>query len=425
MNFIQKIFDTLRPTFETGKLSFFYPLYEAIEAFAFVKKDTTKGTVHLRDATDYKRMMMAVVYALIPCTIMGMYNVGLQANTAMNGHTEAMFSGNFGLNALLLNFIAGFYPSIFNPASILGCLIHGAVYFIPMYAVTMIVGGCWEVLFAMVRKHEVNEGFFVTGLLFPLTLPPTIPLWQVALGITFGVVVGKEVFGGTGRNFLNPALCGRAFLFFSHATQITGETIWVACDGVSKATPLALVTKPQPTGLDTIVGGTTEFAANGITAWNAFLGTIPGSFGETSTLACLLGLVILAVYGVASLRIMLSVAGTATVVSLILMAVAGENSHPSLTIGPYWHLVLGGMAFGTIFMATDPVTASMTKLGQILYGIVIGLLVMIVRIANPGFPEGMMLAILLGNICAPLIDHYIVAANIKRRQQRIAEEMGN
>ncbi len=411
MKLFEKIFDSLRPTFEKGKLSFFYPLFEAIEAFVFVKKITTKGTVHLRDATDYKRMMMAVVYALIPCAVMGMYNAGFQANTAMNGHTEAMFAGNFGLNAVILNFIAGFFPAVFNPASILGCLIHGAVYFIPMYAVTMIVGGVWEVLFAMVRKHEVNEGFFVTGLLFPLTLPPTIPLWQVALGISFGVVIGKEVFGGTGRNFLNPALCGRAFLFFAYAGQISGDRVWVACDGYSGATALS-------------VAATEGMAKLDISAWNAFLGIMPGSFGETSVLACLIGLAILAIYGIASIRIMLSVAGTTLALSLLFMAFATEGN-PMMAISPYWHFLLGGMAFGTIFMATDPVTASMTKVGQILYGIVIGSIMMVVRVFNPAYPEGMMMAILIGNVTAPLIDHYIVKANINRRQRRLELKIDN
>lgn len=416
MKIIEKLFDAVRPAFEKGgSLNFFFPLYEAIESFAFVLKKTTRGTVHLRDATDYKRMMMAVVYALIPCVVMGMYNVGYQANAAMKalGQAESLFKENFGLNALTLNFIAGFFPAIFDPASILGCLLHGAVYFIPLYAVTMIVGGLWEVLFALVRKHEVNEGFFVTGLLFPLTLPPTIPLWQVAMGITFGVVIGKEVFGGTGRNFLNPALCGRAYLFFAHAGQISGDRVWVACDGFSGATALSIASTE----------GVSKFGEHGLTAWNAFLGIMPGSFGETSTLACLLGLAILLVCGIASLRIMLSVAGTTLAFSLLFLAFAGESSGPLMSMGPYWHLVLGGMAFGTIFMATDPVTASMTRCGQILYGIVIGTIMMVVRVFNPAYPEGMMLAILFGNTTAPLIDYYIVKANIKRRQRRIAQEL--
>ncbi len=419
MKFLEKIFDAARPTFEKGgKLAFLYPLYEAIETFALVQKKTTKGTVHLRDAVDFKRLMMAVVYALIPCAVMGMYNVGYQANAAMHdlgrelSQLEAQFAGNFGLNAWLLNLIAGLWPSVFDAQNILGCLIHGAVYFVPMYVVTMAVGLAWEILFAAVRKHEVNEGFFVTGLLFPLTLPPTIPLWQIAVGISFGVIFAKEVFGGTGRNFLNPALCARAFLFFAYAAQISGDRVWVACDGYSSATALSVAW----------TDGVAKFSEHGITALGAFVGIIPGSFGETSTLACLLGLVMLAVWGIASLRIMLSVAGTVLVLALLFSGMAGEGSAPMMSVGPYWHFVLGGMAFGTIFMATDPVTASMTKTGQILYGIVIGAVMMVVRVFNPAFPEGMMLAILLGNVTAPLIDHYVVQANVKRRQRRLQSE---
>ncbi|MGL4595623.1 MAG: NADH:ubiquinone reductase (Na(+)-transporting) subunit B [Thermoguttaceae bacterium] len=416
MKFLEKLFEKLDPIFEKGgRLHLFYPLYEALETFAFVKKKTTTGSVHLRDATDFKRMMMAVVYSLIPCVIMAMYNTGFQANQAMQslGQTTSQFRGNFGIQAALLNFLHGYIPFIFDASNIIGCLIHGAVYFIPIYAITMTVGGLWEVLFAIVRKHEVNEGFFVTGLLFPLTLPATIPYWQVAAGISFGVIIGKEVFGGTGRNFMNPALCGRAYLFFAHAAQISGDNkVWIACDGISGATPLTIA-KTE---------GVSALAAQHVSSWSAFLGTIPGSMGETSTLACLIGLLMLCIFRVASLRIMASILGTVIVLSsffLVLRHFAGWEN-PALSISPYWHFVLGGMAFGTIFMATDPVTAAMTKSGQIVYGIVIATIVMIVRVFNPAYPEGMMLAILFGNVTAPLIDHFVVAANIKRRQRRLS-----
>lgn len=411
MKFVHKIFEYLHPHFQKesgGKLWRLGPLYEAIETFVFVERITTKGTVQLRDGADYKRIMMAVVYALIPCTLWGMYNTGLQANRAMTSMGVEEISGIYGQ---VLAFLNNYYPHIFQADDILGCFLHGAVYFIPIYAVTMIVGGLWEVLFAIVRGHDVNEGFFVTGLLFPLTLPATIPLWQVALGISFGVVVGKELFGGTGRNWLNPALTGRMFLFLAYATGISGNSVWVPVDGYSGATPLALVKQ----------GGLQGLEDGGITFWDAFLGTIPGSIGETSTLCCLIGVVMLIAFGVASKRIMVSMALGAVATSTLFLLT--NLSNPASHLQPHWHLVLGGFAFGAVFMATDPVSAAISGPAKWIYGSLIGASVVIVRILNPGYPEGVMLAILFGNAMAPLLDYYVMKANINRRSRRVAKKL--
>jgi Na+-transporting NADH:ubiquinone oxidoreductase subunit B len=286
-------------------------------------------------------------------------------------------------------------------------IIHGAVYWLPIYAVTFIVGGFWEVLFAMKRGHEVNEGFFVTSILFSLILPPTIPLWQVALGISFGVVIGKEVFGGTGKNFLNPALTGRAFLFFAYPAQMSGDAIWTAVDGFSGATPLGLAA----------MGGVEAILAANVTWFDAFIGTIQGSVGETSTLAILIGGAVILFARIAAWRIVagvfLGMVATSTLFNLI-----GSDTNPMFNMPFYWHLVLGGFAFGMIFMATDPVSASMTNTGKWFFGALIGVMVVLIRVANPAFPEGMMLAILFANLFAPLIDNFVVQANIKRRMKR-------
>ena len=292
------------------------------------------------------------------------------------------------------------------------CLVHGALYYLPVLIVTFAVGGTWEVVFAIVRGHDVNEGFLVTGMLFPLILPATIPLWQVALGISFGVVVGKEVFGGTGMNVLNPALTARAFVFFAYPAELSGDAVWIAAqtsaDGVSGATALARAT------LDG-AGGVTE--AYGW--WDAFIGTIPGSMGETSTLACLVGAALLILSGVGSWRIMLSVT-VGTFAMATLLNIVGSATNPFFEVTPAWHFVLGGWAFGTVFMATDPVSAPSTLRGHYVYGLLIGMLAVLVRVVNPAYPEGMMLAILFMNLFAPIIDYVAVQANISRRQARHA-----
>ncbi|MDO5554333.1 MAG: NADH:ubiquinone reductase (Na(+)-transporting) subunit B [Planctomycetia bacterium] len=429
MKFIRRLLDkTEEKLFAPGKpFSIFYPFFEAANTFFFTPDLKTTGKCHVRDCNDFKRMMIAVCYALIPCVIMGMYNVGYQTNvlleqnglTASTGWHGWILNGLNQLFAMCNTWLPSFLQiNVYDPSrlNILGNLIHGAVYFIPLYAVTMIVGLGWEILFAMVNKHDVNEGFFVTGLIFPLTLPPAVPLWQVAVAITFGVIFGKEIFGGTGRNFLNPALVARAFLFFAYAGQISGDRVWTTAgvDGIAKATPLSYATSS-----DMVTGGVHGLHSAGYNIMDSFIGLVPGSFGETSTVACLIGMVFLLFVGVASWRIVASMAvggmGLAT-----LFWYFGGQSNAAMGIGPVWHFVLGGFAFGMVFMATDPVTAAMTRTGQYLYGLLVGALVIVIRVLNPAYPEGTMLVILFGNCCAPLIDYMVVQSNIERRQNRIA-----
>jgi Na+-transporting NADH:ubiquinone oxidoreductase subunit B len=310
----------------------------------------------------------------------------------------------------------------FDPASWWDCLIYGATFFVPIYLVTFIAGGFWEVLFAIKRKHEVNEGFFVTSVLFALTCPPTIPLWQVALGISFGVVIGKEVFGGTGKNFINPALAGRAFLFFAYPAYMSGDTVWTALnpavwkegiDGFSGATALG---QAKLHGL-AAMQHMTATGLQPISWWDAFIGSIPGSVGEVSTLAILIGAAVLLVTRVASWRIMLGVMLGMVAMSWTFNQI-GSATNPMFAMPWYWHLVLGGFAFGMVFMATDPVSAAMTDTGRLLFGVLIGVMVVLIRVVNPAYPEGMMLAILFANLCAPLIDYFVMQANIKRRALR-------
>lgn len=387
-----------RPFHPGGQLAGLFYLFEAIDTFFYTPGKITRGAVHVRDFMDLKRMMITVFVALMPAVFMAFYNTGLQANLVLQSLGNA---ANFTwqqrlMLALGLNF---------DPHSFWSNFIHGGLYFIPIYIVTLAAGGFWEVLFAIIRKHEVAEGFFVTSLLFPLILPPTIPYWQVALGISFGVVIGKEVFGGVGFNIFNPALVARAFLFFAYPAQISGEKVWVAVDGISQATPLAQLAEP---------------VATTVANWSqAFLGFIPGSMGETSTLACLIGALILLVSGVGSWRIMLSILIGMATLSMTFNLIGSANN-PMFAVTPVWHLVLGGFAFGTVFMATDPVSGAITTPGQWLYGLLIGFLVVMIRVLNPAFPEGMMLAILFANMFAPLIDRIFINIHIKRRIARNA-----
>lgn len=394
MNGLRRFLDRQEKHFSEGKLKPLYPLWEAIDCFAYSTGATTKSGAHIRDAFDLKRMMMMVVYALIPAVLMALYNTGYQANLAIAGGAESAAWQAQLVRALNIGF---------NPHNILACMAHGALYFLPVYIITLAAGGFWEVLFAVIRKHEVAEGFLVTSLLFPLILPPTIPLWQVAIGISFGVVIGKEVFGGVGMNIWNPALVARAFLFFAYPAQISGDKVWVAVDGLSQPTALAQLADPL---------------LHLTYSWkDAFIGLVPGSMGETSALACLIGAFILIVSKVGSWRIMLS-----TVIGMVLMSsffnVIGSAANPMFQVTPMWHLVLGGFAFGAVFMATDPVSAPATERGKWSYGFLIGVLVVMVRVVNPAFPEGMMLAILFMNVFSPLIDRIVMNANIKRRLAR-------
>ena len=400
MQFLRNLLDKAeKPFHKGGKLEKLYPLYEATDTFLYTPPDVTKASSHVRDAIDLKRMMITVVIALLPCVLFAMYNTGFQANYAIAHGAAALANWQTSLFQML-----GFG---FDPTSVLACMLHGAIYFLPVYLVTMLVGGHAEVLFAVVRKHEINEGFLVTGLLFPLTLPPTIPLWQVALGILFGVVIGKEVFGGTGMNVLNPALVARAFLFFAYPGQISGDGPWIAADlakadGLSGATALAQAAADTPAMM-----AHWDW-------WSAFVGLVPGSMGETSTLACLIGAAILILTGVGSWRTMFGVTLGTFAMAATLNAI-GSETNSLFGLPPIWHMVLGGWAFGMVFMATDPVSSAFTAWGKVFYGFGIGVLVVLVRVVNPAYPEGMMLAILFMNMFAPLIDYFIVSANIKRR----------
>jgi len=397
---LRSLLDSLEPHFtKGGKFEKMYPLYEALDTGLYKPPNVTNNSAHVRDGIDLKRIMITVWLCCFPAMFFGMWNIGFQANTAMDAMGIAEVEGWRGA---LIGLFAGY-----DASSIWDNIIFGAMYFLPIYAVTFVVGGFWEVLFATVRGHEVNEGFFVTSILFALICPPNIPLWQVALGISFGVVIGKEIFGGTGKNFLNPALTGRAFLFFAYPAQISGDAVWTAVDGFSGATPLSMVA----------AGGVNEILANSITWFDAFAGTIQGSIGETSTIAILIGGVVLMVMGIASWRIVAGVMIGMIALSLLLN-VLGSDTNPMFAMPWYWHLVVGGFAFGMIFMATDPVSASMTNTGKFFFGALIGVMVVLIRVINPAFPEGMMLAILFANLFAPLIDHFVVQSNINRRLAR-------
>ena len=405
MRVLRALLDRQARHFEKGgQLERLYPLWEAQDTFLYTPGEVTGVAPHVRDALDMKRLMMTVVIALAGCVYMALYNTGYQANLAIAAgagpldvwQTRAMES--LGL--------------AFAPDDLWACLVHGALYFVPVLLVTFAVGGLWEVIFAIVRGHEVNEGMLVTGMLFPLVLPATTPLWQVALGISFGIVVGKEIFGGTGMNVLNPALTGRAFLFFAYPAQLSGDAVWIAAgtapDGVSGATALARATEAG-------LGGVTET----LDPWQAFIGLMPGSMGETSVLACLAGAAVLIATGVGSWRIMASVV-VGTLGTALLLNTVGSATNPYFEVTPLWHFLLGGWAFGTVYMATDPVSGPSTPSGQYTYGLLIGFLVVLIRVVNPAYPEGMMLAILFMNLFAPLIDYAVVQANVRRRRARHA-----
>jgi len=398
VKFLKNLLDNQKKHFTEGKLKKFHYAFDAIETILFTTGKVTKRDSHVRDFMDLKRTMILVVVALFPAVLMALYNTGLQANLAIAKLAE--FVPATWQQSLLQTLGVSF-----NPESIFANMVHGALYFFPVYIVTLAVGGFWEMAFATVRKHEVAEGFLVTSLLFPLIMPPNIPYWQVALGISFGVVIGKEIFGGVGMNVFNPALLGRAFLFFAYPAEISGDKVWVAVDGISKATPLAQFA-------DTSMAVTASW-------WDSFIGLIPGSMGETSALACIIGAAVLIITGIGSWRIMLGVLVGMVSLSLLLNIV-GSDTNPMFAVTPLWHFTLGGFAFGMVFMATDPVSGSYTNGGKLIYGFLIGLLVVMIRVLNPAFPEGMMLAILFGNAFAPIIDKYYINKNIKRRLVRDA-----
>ncbi len=395
--------DRIHPLFaKGGKFENYYAVYEAVDTFLYSPPDVTRGAPHVRDGIDLKRVMIFVWLAVMPAMVVGCWNVGLQANTAM---AELGITAAEGWRGHLM----ALFGNSYNPASFVDNFFHGFAYFLPVYFVTFAVGGFWEVLFAAVRNHEVNEGFFVTSILFSLTLPPTIPLWMVALGISFGVVIGKEVFGGTGKNFLNPALTGRAFLYFAYPAAMSGDAVWTAVDGFTGATPLGLAA----------IGGVEAITDSGLTWMQTFMGQLPGSIGEASTIAIFAGGAFLMITGVANWRIVSGVF-IGMVATAMLFNAIGSDTNPMMAMPWYWHLTIGGFAFGMMFMATDPVSASMTNTGRWIFGALIGFMTVMIRVVNPAFPEGIMLAILFSNIFAPLIDYGVVSANIKRRQARLA-----
>jgi len=402
MKSLREYIDHLEPHFEKGgKYEKWYALYEATTTILYTPGHVTRSASHVRDSIDLKRIMIFVWACTFPAMFWGMYNVGYQAVDAMAASGD-MLAGLGGWRGWIMDLFSVQYSK-----NVLNSMFIGSLYFIPIYATAFIVGGFWEVLFASVRGHEINEGFFVTSILFALILPPEIPLWQVALGISFGVVVAKEVFGGTGKNFLNPALAGRAFLFFAYPSDMSGE-IWNVVDGYSGATPLAA-------GAAAAVGEI-SYAINE-KWWDAFYGFIPGSIGEVSTLMILAGGLLLSYLRIASFRIIFGVFIGMVATSYLLNWI-GSDTNAMFAMPWYWHLVTGGFAFGMMFMATDPVSASLTDKGKLYFGFLIGLMCVFIRVLNPAFPEGMMLAILFANLFAPLIDHFVVQANIKRRAKR-------
>ena len=373
MKFLRNILDSLEPQFTgEGKLKKMYPVYEMIDTFLFSPSSQTKNGPYVRDNIDLKRSMVFVVLALLPAFLFGIYNVAHQVN-----------------------------PS----ADFLTKLIIGSSVVLPIYAVVFTVGGICELLFAVIRKHEINEGFLVTGFLIPLCLPPTIPLWMVAVATFFGVVIGKEIFGGTGYNVFNPALLARAFLFFSYPVYMSGDKVWTM-DAISQATPLLSVSSNSTNILEPYYG----------VSWSdAFLGFIPGSIGETSTLAILMGALFLLITGIASFRVMFFTCIGMIFGSLFLNFI-GSSTNAMFSVPPHWHFVMGGFAFGMVFMATDPVSSAQTDRGRMYYGLLIGFMAIIIRCINPAYPEGMMLAILFANAFAPLFDYYAIQKNIKRRK---------
>lgn len=393
MKALRNQIDKIKPSFEkAGKFEKWLPVFESFETFLFVPTHTApnKGA-HVRDYNDLKRTMIIVVMALIPALLFGMFNVGYQHFLAVN---EAS------------TFIQTFF--------------YGFLRVIPLIIVSYGVGLGTEFVFGMKRGHSLHEGFLVTGMLIPLIVPIDVPLWQVAVATVFSVVFAKEVFGGTGMNIFNVALVTRAFLFFAYPSKMSGDAIWVRAaekgapftDGFSGATPLAQAAASE--GSVHIVNG----VGDPVSAWDMFLGLIPGSIGETSTLAILIGAFVLMITGIASWKIILSVFGGGLAMGLLLNLV-GVNAF--MNMPAYYHLILGGFALGAVFMATDPVTASRTEKGKWIYGSLIGILAILIRVVNPAYPEGMMLAILLMNMFAPLIDYIVVQGNIKRRLKRVSK----
>ncbi|MDF1781069.1 MAG: NADH:ubiquinone reductase (Na(+)-transporting) subunit B [Alcanivoracaceae bacterium] len=408
---MRQILDTkVAPHFhEGGKFEKFYTFYEMFDTMLYSPSSVTRSAAHVRDGIDLKRVMMTVWFATFPAILFGLYNTGYQANMQI---TEFGYQAIPGWRADIVALLTGF-----DSGNVLANFLHGAVYYVPIMVTVYLGGFIWEGLFAWKRGHEINEGFFVTGILFTLILPPAIPLWQVFLGISFGVIIGKEVFGGTGKNFLNPALVGRAFLYFAYPAQMSGDAVWTAVDSFSGATPLSLAAAGAIDYSAGLTGAAFTSGSVDLSWMSTAMGGIQGCIGETSTIAIALGAIFLLFTKIASWRIMLSVILGTVFMSSIFNAI-GSESNPMFAMPWYWHLTIGGLAFGLVYMATDPVSASMTNTGKWVFGIVIGVMTVLIRVVNPAFPEGIMLAILFGNLCAPLIDYFVMRANIRRRLRR-------
>lgn len=393
MKGLRNFIDKIKPHFEKGgKFEKFHSTFDALETFLFVPNEVTKKGAHIRDAIDLKRTMSVVVLAVIPALLFGMWNVGYQHNLAI-GNTDAGLMDNF---------------------------LYGLMKVLPIVIVSYGVGLGIEFAFAQARGHEVNEGYLVSGMLIPLIVPVDTPLWMIAIAVAFAVIIGKEVFGGTGMNIWNPALIARAFLFFAYPQDMSGDKVWVAglkdmdkvADGFTGATPLAQMAAES---------GHAASISAGIGHWSVadlFFGFYPGSIGETSTFVILIGAAILLITGVASWKVMLSVFAGGLGMGLLFNAVAPETN-VYMQMPAYYHLLIGGFAFGAVFMATDPVSAARTSTGKYIYGFLIGVIAVLIRVVNPAYPEGMMLAILFMNTFAPLIDYYVIQGNISKRLKRI------
>lgn len=411
MKFLEKYLHKMEPHFiKGGKYEKWNPLFETLATFAFTPKlVTTKGT-HIRDGVDLKRTMFTVVIALIPCLIFGIYNTGHWEMAVAEGNRDIPYFAEMGSKFLM-----------------------GLAVVLPVVVVSYGVGLTIEFIFGMLRGHSLHEGFLVSGMLIPLTMPADVPLWMVGLATAFAVIIGKEIFGGTGMNVINIALTARAFLFFAYPTSMSGDKVWMSglgekmntnaadLDGFSGATALGdlasfMSDKATVAGEAVQSSMAVQNFSNEYGAWEAFMGMIPGSIGETSTMACLIGGLLLVLTGVGSLRIILSFFAGGFIMGLLLNAIGGN---PYLDLPAFYHLIIGGFAFGAVFMATDPVTASQTATGKIIYGFFGGFLAIMIRVLNPAYPEGVFLAILFMNVMAPIIDHYIVQANINRRLKRL------
>ena len=395
MKWLRKILDNLEPNFKKGgKLEKLYPLYEATDTILFSTDERTQSGPHIRDSVDIKRVMILVVIALIPCYIFGALNIGYQESL-----TYSLENSDWKRN-----------------------LLSGILKILPILTVTFATGAIWEILFAVVRRHPISEGFLVTCALRPLTLPATIPLWQVAIGTSFGIVIGKEIFGGVGMNIFNPALTTRAFLYFTYPVQISGDKVWaLAPDGFSGATALSIPAGQVNSNAVNLLNEATSNTVFDFSWINMFMGWIPGSIGETNKLIIILSALFLILTGITSWRIMLGSVIGLTFTAYLTNILSPFSSNAMLTIPPHYHLVMGSFLFGTVFMATEPVTGAHTENGKWIYGFFIGMLTVIIRSINPAYPEGIMLAILLMNAFAPLIDYFVVKSNTRKRLIRYAQ----